>query len=176
MVVGAGPATGPLEGDWDWSGFGVRQRGGPGPALPLGPALGAWLLDRVAPERERQVVGVAADLPPSACASLGARLADDDLGLLVVGDGSARHGEKAPGHLDPRAEGFDRAAATALAAGDPAALLALDPVEAAELLAAGRAPWQVLAGAAAGTAWRVAQAHAEVPHGVAYHVVTWVRG
>ena len=38
--------------------------------------------------------------------------------LLVVGNGSARRTEKAPGHLDDRAAGFDAALGAALRAGD----------------------------------------------------------
>lgn len=40
----------------------------------------------------------------------GARVVDDDeTGVLVVGNGSATRTEKAPGHLDERAEAFDDA-------------------------------------------------------------------
>ena len=73
--------------------------------------------------------------------------------LLVVGDGAATHTEKAPGYLDERAGPFDDAVAAALATADPAALAALDPALAADLWAAGRAPWQVLAGATRDGTW-----------------------
>lgn len=46
--------------------------------------------------------------------------------LLVVGNGTACRGEKAPGHLDTRAAGFDAALGAALVAGDGEALAALD--------------------------------------------------
>ena len=46
-------------------------------------------------------------------------------GLLVVGNGSARRTEKAPGHLDDRAADFDARLGAALREGDPDALLAL---------------------------------------------------
>lgn len=39
---------------------------------------------------------------------------------LVVGNGSAKRTEKAPGHLDERAEAFDRALGESLRAGRPA--------------------------------------------------------
>ena len=57
------------------------------------------------------------------------RLADPAPGLplLVVANGSACRSEKAPGHLDPRAAGFDEALAAALLARDREALSALDP-------------------------------------------------
>ncbi len=46
---------------------------------------------------------------------------------LVVGNGSARRTEKAPGHLDPRAAAFDDELRRALLAPDPAALAGIDP-------------------------------------------------
>jgi hypothetical protein len=90
---------------------------------------------------------VAADAGPADCAELGRRITvDRRVALLVIGDGAARHG------VDPRAEPFDAAVLEALVDVDTARLLALDPELAARLLATGRAPWQVLAGAAAGPA------------------------
>lgn len=47
-------------------------------------------------------------------------------GLLVVGNGSARRTEKAPGHLDDRAAGFDASLGAALRDGDVSALATLD--------------------------------------------------
>ncbi|MPZ82804.1 MAG: hypothetical protein GEV28_21340, partial [Actinophytocola sp.] len=63
----------------------------------------------------------------------------------------------------------------ALAAADPDALLALDVDLAAELGAAGRAPWQVLAGVvgADGRRWKSVEARQLVPFGVAYHLAVW---
>jgi hypothetical protein len=173
VVVGAAARTGPQEGTWDWSGFGVAARGGKGPALPLALAVGAWLLDVVAPTRPRAFLGVAQDSDASACRELGADLARQDVLLLVVGDGSARRSEKAPGHLDPRAEPFDRAATHALRAGDPDALLALPAGLGRELLAAGRAPWQVLAGATQTVRVNAAVTYADAPYGVGYLVAHW---
>ncbi len=54
---------------------------------------------------------------------------------LVVGNGSARRTEKAPGHLDPRAAAFDADLGRALTRPDPAALAALDETLARELWA-----------------------------------------
>jgi hypothetical protein len=139
--------------------------------LPLGLLVGAWL----SCGHTRSFVAVAPDLEPADCAALGADLADaaDTVALLVMGDGSARHTEKAPGYVDPRAAPYDAAVAQTLAAGDVAALAALDPALAAELMVAGRAPWQVLAGAARGAAVHADGAHLTAPYGVGYHVVTW---
>ena len=116
---------------------------------------------------------------PADCAALGAALAaefaadPEPVGLLVLGDGAATHTERAPGHFDPRAADFDAGVAAALQAADPVPLTALDPGLAAELLAAGRAPWQVLAAATAGSAWRGELLHSSAPFGVAYHVAVW---
>ncbi len=175
VVVAPAPLTGPAAGTWDWSGFGVAARGpGGGPALPAALAVGAWLLAEVAPDRPATLVGVSERDAPEHCAALGARLARDQVRLLVVGDGSARRTEKAPGHLDARAAGFDADVERALDAADPAALLALDPVLARELMAAGRPAWQVLAGAAAGD-WAGAVRLADAPYGVGYLVARWSR-
>jgi hypothetical protein len=144
------------------------------PSWPLSLLLGAWLLAR-AGARADSAEAVAADLDGAACARLGADLAAGTarVGLLVMGDGSACRGVTAPGYDDPRAEPFDRSVAEALNKGDPASLLALDPGLAQELRVAGRAPWQVLAGAAAGRSWRGDLHYAAAPYGVAYFVASW---
>ena len=139
--------------------------------LPLPLLVGGWLTRGVV----RSFVAVAPDLDPAECATLGAELATaaNRVALLVMGDGSARHTEKAPGYLDPRAAPYDVRIAAALGSADTSALLALDPAEADDLLVAGRAPWQVLAGAAQGGTLRPEGALFAAPYGVGYHVVTW---
>src|SRR6185437_11526524 len=79
-------------------------------------------------------------------ARLGRELArrSERVAFLVMADGSARRTLKAPGYLDDRAEPFDDEIARALAAVDTKSLAAIDPTAASDLLAAGRAPWQVL--------------------------------
>ncbi len=177
-------------------GYGVPVDVVLGPAAPVAPAdlplsltIGAWLLHRYGTGSGRSDgpavfgQGVGVDEPAGDCAALGARLAGTgQVGLLVLGDGSACRGEKAPGYLDPRAEPFDAAIAAALAEVDTGALLALDPVLAGELRAAGRAPWQVLAGAARRSAGSPALAgpvlagsvlYDAAPYGVQYTVAVW---
>jgi hypothetical protein len=56
---------------------------------------------------------------------------------IIVANGSARRGEKAPGHLDGRSFAFDDAVQQALWSGDTAALTELDVELGAELLAEG---------------------------------------
>ena len=90
-----------------------------------------------------------------------------------MGDGTGRRTPK-PGYLDDRAEPFDASVSAALAAADPAALADLDVVLAEDLLVQGRAAWQVLAGAAAGTPWRGEVTYDAAPYGVGYLVSTWL--
>jgi hypothetical protein len=77
---------------------------------------------------------VAAHLLAEAGATAGATDGTGDA-VLVVGNGSAKRTEKAPGHLDERAAPFDRALAAALMRPDPVTLAGLDPVLARELWA-----------------------------------------
>ena len=196
VVVGTAPTTGLVEGTWDWAPFGLpaggaATRGPPcGRALPTALAVGAWFLDEADPGRARTYLGVSEQESPAACAALGAALSSPTapmpggtcsaLRLLVVADGSARRTEKAPGHLDPRAEPYDAALVHALRVGDPSALLGLDAEQGRALLAAGRAPLQVLAGAvrhAAPEAFAGAQvSHVDDPYGVLYVVARWWTG
>ena len=96
----------------------------------------------------------------------------DGRGLLIVANGSARRGEKAPGHLDARSFDFDEQLEIALGTGDAAALGKIDTALGAELLAEGLEALRSLA----------SFAHAHVtptmlyagdPYGVRYWVVTW---
>jgi hypothetical protein len=187
VVLGAGDRTGwlPAEANGTFVPFGVSIEvslapgsapAGPDCRLPLSVAVGAWLLARrrwAGPPA--RAVTVAADADPAECAALADELRGrtDRVALLVMGDGSARRGEKAPGYDDPRARPYDDAVARALATVDLAALRGLDPGLGAELLASGRAPWQVLAGAAAGTGWRGDLSYYAAPYGVAYFVAGW---
>jgi hypothetical protein len=182
MVIGSGQYTaGYGPGDHgSLAAYGVpvtarlgRATPGGRPGLPLSLIIGGWLLGPVAGVRGQ---AVRADTPAADCAALGRSLAaaPGRTAFLVMGDGSARRSERAPGHLDQRAEAFDTAAAEALAKGDTDTLLGIDQRLAAELWCAGRAPWQVLAGAAAlaGT-WRGDLRYDSAPYGVAYLVASW---
>lgn len=142
--------------------------------LPLAVLVGAWLTRG----RHRSFVAVDPSLDATECGALGGELAAsaERVALLVMGDGSARHDVKAPGYLDARAAGFDQDVGTVLATADFAALAALDPQLADDLLAAGRAPWQVLAGAAETVATQakpVVEPMFSAPYGVGYHVAAW---
>jgi hypothetical protein len=184
VVVGDAPVVGPYpEGAWGSLrayGVPVQVASGEGsPTLPLSLTLGRWLLDRrPRPTAPVLLFGVSADSAPARCRALGEALAARaaTVAVLVMGDASARRSVKGPGFLDERAEPFDAGVARALADGDVAALAALDPDLAADLLVAGRAPWQVLAGAAAPGPWRGEVTYDAAPYGVTYLVAGWRRG
>ncbi|CRK55764.1 FIG00820085: hypothetical protein [Alloactinosynnema sp. L-07] len=178
-VVGVGPAVTGRAGTFRGFGVDVRVELGPDaadeaadPDMPLPALVAGWLREQVGAE-EVTVNLVPADLSPADCLELGAHLTDT--ALLVLGDGSHRHGERAVGRPDPRAEAFDNTVADAFAQVDLDALGALDPEVAGELGAVGRAPWQVLAGAIAadGRAWRCVESSLLIPFGVAYHFAVW---
>ncbi|GFJ88833.1 hypothetical protein Prum_024750 [Phytohabitans rumicis] len=152
--------------------------GDPRTPLPLSLSVGAWLVNRALGQNHTyRMATVAADEPADGCVRFGRRLGDDGdpWALLVMGDGSACRGIQAPGYDDPRAKPYDEMVARALATADLDALLGLDPVLSAELMVAGRAPWQVLAAAAAGGRWRATLEYDDAPYGVAYFVATWER-
>ena len=140
--------------------------------LPLG--LAARLLDQAGYGARRVLHSVGERAPAWDCAALGAQLAtaSERVALLVMADGSARRGLKAPGHLDERSAPFDAEVERAIRAGDMAALLALDADLARELMATGRPAWQVLAGALAGRQPASDILYSGDPFGVAYLVAS----
>jgi hypothetical protein len=203
VLLGSGPTTrefpAPYRASFRRWGADVEavlgEPGPAGPSMPLSLAVGVWLVrralsgvaaGRVRPPTRWRARTVAADASPVECAAIGAQVSGaDDWALLVLGDGSACRGQKAPGYDDARAEPFDKTVAQALATADVDALRDLDPALAAELRVAGRAPWQVLASAAGGagqhgaaspgTPWRGDLLYDAAPYGVAYFVATWTR-
>lgn len=195
LVLGADPLTDPGghrtvdgPGHGTFLGFGVDVRvsltpdpAGPARAdLPLPVLIAGWLRGQAADRVTATAELVDPGLPSADCRVLGEELArrmEPGTAVLVVGDGAATHTEKAPGYLDERAAPFDAEVYKALAAGDPAGLLALDAVLATELHAVGRAPWQVLAGLTAAIAprWDGELLYSDAPYGVAYHVASWRR-
>jgi len=95
------------------------------------------------------------------------------VGVVAMGDLSARRSARAPGAFHPAAAGFDAAVAQAAAAGDLAALAALDPSLAGELMVAGRAVLQALAGALDGAGRLHGRVlYDDAPYGVGYVVAT----
>jgi hypothetical protein len=146
------------------------------PVLPPAPGIGAYLLDQAGYRGDRLIWSVSADEPVAGCRKLGADLAGGSArtALLVIGDGSARRGLRAPGHFDERAAVFDAEVERAVRAGELTALLDLDPALARELMATGRPAWQVMAGALEGMASPAAEVqYTGDPFGVAYLVATF---
>ncbi|MBK3581771.1 class III extradiol dioxygenase subunit B-like domain-containing protein [Streptomyces sp. MBT65] len=144
--------------------------------LPPSLAVAAWLLERTGwSDAPIEGLGVGEPLEAERCIQTGRDLVaqPDRVALLVMGDASACRTLKAPGYLDERAAPFDAEVARALGAADVAALKALDTELAYELKASGRAPWQVLAGAAEGADLGGALLYEDAPYGVGYVVATW---
>jgi hypothetical protein len=188
VVVGPAEQSGrgsfPQGASGSFRGFGVDVEVRLGPAedtvsgreLPPSLAVGAWLLERTGwADAPIEGLGVGEPLAPERCIAVGREIGAraGRVALLVMGDASACRTVKAPGYLDERAAPFDAEIARALGAADVAAVQALDAELAYELKASGRAPWQVLAGAAEGANLGGALLYEDAPYGVGYVVATW---
>lgn len=173
VVLGAGGLPGALDeraaGTLASYGADVRAGSDDGaPTLPLSLTIGAWLLDAAGWAGPRTYVTASPHL-------------DDDevVALLVMSDCSTKRSDKAPGHLDGRAEPFDASVVEALAAGDPAALSVIDPALGAELGSTGVPALHELARLATAETAKDATVAAHVrydgaPLGVGYVVADWV--
>jgi hypothetical protein len=180
---GLAPLDNSKKRDADWSDAGRPDAGQPAaaPALPLALGIGALLLDEAGYRGPRTFQGIAEAAPVAGCLALGRQVAASAprVALLAVGDGTARRSASAPGYLDERAAPFDEAVERAVRDGDLPAIAALDPALAAELLAAGRPAWQLLAGALPAGRPDAGRPQTEVlyagaPLGVAYLVATLI--
>ncbi|WDZ92978.1 hypothetical protein [Nocardiopsis sp. HUAS JQ3] len=169
----------------------VREFGGTGERVPrertLPPSLGVArrLLDTVGYRGRVEMLTVAWDASAAEVEELGRRIAarTGRIGLLVVGDGSARRGDRALVRPDERAFAFDGEVRRCLSEGDWRGLALLDPARAAELMAQGRAALQVMAHALTadaaaedgrgGVPARPRVLYADDPFGVMYFVAVW---
>ncbi|MFF1629400.1 class III extradiol dioxygenase subunit B-like domain-containing protein [Streptomyces sp. NPDC058251] len=152
-------------------GHGVADR-----ELPPSLAVAAWLLERTGwSDAPVEGLGVGEPLEAERCIQVGRDIVGRAarVALLVMGDASACRTLKAPGYLDERAVDFDAEVARALGAADVPALKALDAELAYELKVSGRAPWQVLAGAAEDAGLGGALLYDDAPYGVGYLVAAW---
>lgn len=146
------------------------------PVLPRSLTIAAWLLARHTWTAATVGQEVAPDDSPQACASLGAEIVAGTrsrVAVLVMADGTARRGPRAPGYTDDRAAAVDQAWVRALADPAPSALAALDPGLCSDLMMEGRAPLQVLAGAVGSAAVTAHLGYADDPYGVQYAVASW---
>ena len=179
-VVGAAPLTVeyPPQAPGRLSDYGVPFTvGDPGePALPLSLTIGKWLLANH-PAPPAVWWGIARDASPAECLQVGEKLAllAPRVALLALGDGPARRARAAPHAADPEADRYDDQLAGALAGADPAALAAFDPRQDGPLEIAGRAAWQVLAGAAGRDTFDAELRYRGVPFEVSYVVASWRR-
>ena len=180
---GRGPYPQGTRGSFRGFGVDLAVRLGPGGAdspsgreLPPSLAVAAWLLERTGwSQAPVEGLGVGEPLAPGRCVEVGREIGAQPgrVALLVMGDASACRTLKAPGYLDERAAPFDAAAGRALGAADVEALKALDAGLAHELKASGRAPWQVLAGAAEHAGLQGTLLYEDAPYGVGYVVAAW---
>jgi hypothetical protein len=184
LVVGTGPSTRlfPAGACGSLAGYGVdvsvalgSDTDAPGDEpMPLSLTIGAWLL------REAGWAGATAALSAEPAPRSGGRdgfffgLGGERIALLVMGDGAPSRSEKAPGYLDPRADGFDAAVAAALASGDPQRLAALDTDLARSLQAAGWPAWESAARLLAGRTYEATLRYDAAPYGVGYFVADWI--
>lgn len=188
IIVGGGPerASYPPSPAGTFAGYGVdlsvRLSGAVSETddLPLSLLVGAWLLNQAPWDEPARGEQIPENATAHECARIGAELASsaDRVGLLVMGDGSAARTDDAPRRYDDRAEAFDRAVAESFRDLDAAALLGLDAELADELGVAGRAAWQVLAGAAgpdSDALFDAAVLYEGAPWGVGYLVAVWER-
>jgi hypothetical protein len=177
-VVGGHERTGAWPGALpvDVHGFGTTDAP-PVEGLPQSLGVGSRLLAEAGWAGPTRLRTVAWSAGPEEVEGTVRAVADDSsrVLLLVLADGSARRGEKAPGYLDERAFGYDDTIAAALEGGDAGALATLDAALGAELMVLGRAALVVL-GAAVGAQGGTVSArtlYRADPYGVMYTVTVW---
>lgn len=199
VVVGGAAASADYDGSAAGSlrEYGIRYAVGTGaPVLPLSLTVGSWLLRRAGlvppegpaagparparparPGRRLWLRAVARATPAADCLRLGAAIARQAprVAVLAMGDGPARKAVGAPGAADLAADSYHAEVAAALAGADPARLARLAASLDDELMVAGRAAWQVLAGAADGERLRGRLRCATARYEVSYLVASWDR-
>ncbi|WP_166020846.1 class III extradiol dioxygenase subunit B-like domain-containing protein [Streptomyces chilikensis] len=146
-------------------------------ALPSALTVGAWLLARsnwAGPVRGYEVSPHGRSTPANGEDGVNLARSSERVGLLVMGDGSARRDVKAPGYLDERAAAVDAGIAKALATGDRDGFLltGLDEALARDLMISGRSPWQILS-AAHDDDLDCRLLYDDAPYGVGYFVASW---
>ena len=180
VVVGAADSGRTWDADLplDVGRFGAHQAAS-GHGLPLSLGVGDRLLQEAGWAGVTLPVSIGWDAAGAEIRALAEALLEDEdeVALLVLGDGSARRSEKAPGHLDDRAEPFDRSLAAAVAGSDAKALCRLDTGLAEQLAVAGRSPLRLLGEVGVRAGVREARLlYDEAPFGVGYLVAVWSLG
>jgi len=175
VVVGAADEARTWTGEPAIRRFGTAEPRRPSDELPLSLGVGRRLLDEAGWKGETELVSLTWDASDEAVDAVAALLQQSAATVvLVLGEGSTRRGDKAPGFLDERAFPFDAATATALATGDAEALRNLDVALADELMVLGRTAFRVLG--ALGQPASARLLYDDDPFGVAYHVALWRYG
>jgi hypothetical protein len=150
---------------------------GPSPDFAVGSIVGRALLDRAFPGGvPAPVVTVeTGDDPATARRAIDMSAGADRVGVLVISDGAAAHGDDAPGRRDDRSLPFDDMLADALATGDPGRLrVACADLDLARSLLAVVEPLLVLAELTAADPPSVADLrYRGAPYGVGYFVAVW---
>jgi hypothetical protein len=137
--------------------------------------VGRRLLDEAGWTGRTELVTLAWDAPDADLDALVSALRGrpERMVLLLLGDGSARRGGKAPGYLDERAFPFDAATAEALRGGDASALRAIDTELATELMVQGTTAFRALGAVGTPGVAEAGLVYDDDPFGVAYHVAVW---
>lgn len=180
VVVGPAAEAGP----WDGLALDVRRFGtalprpGTADGLPLSLGIGRMLLEDCGWSEKTELVGVGWDAADRDLVEVAGRLTGGSggTGVLLLGDGSARRSEKAPGFLDPRAFGYDDLVADALAGGDAPALRDLDLDLGRDLMVGGRSVFRLLGLLAGGRPVTATLDFRDDPFGVSYFVARWTIG
>jgi hypothetical protein len=155
--------------------------------MPLSLTVGAWLMQQVGTwdaEQTRATTqtgtvrgeSVPGEWSPAEAVALGRDLAAsaDRVAIVAMGDGSSALSVSAPGYVVAGAREWQDSVQQALTKVDTATLAAVDPAVAARFGAAGRVPWQVLAGAVgSGEGWQGELAASDERYGVGYLAVRW---
>lgn len=180
VLVGGARAAGSWGSDerFDVTKFGRTQaRPSERSDLPLSLGIGARLLDEAGWTGPRELIAVARDASAADLGVVASGLAarPERVGLLVMGEGSTRRGQSAPGYIDSRAPVFDRRIGAALRQGDAAVLRDLDVELADELMVLGRSSFQLL-GHAAPDGAAATVLYEKDPFGVMYFVAVWQLG
>jgi hypothetical protein len=143
------------------------------PQLPLPLTIGAWLVQRAGWSGAGEALALGTE---SDAVGAGKELRDSttDVGLVVVGDGSARLTTASPGYVHPEALQWQRDVDAAFARGDARYLLDLDAARAAELMVSGYGPWQLAAASVGDATLSVPVWRTEDTYGVGYVAAAWI--
>ena len=180
VIVAAGKesrlVTGPVAASFQ--GFGVDLEVGQpgGRAVGWHAGIGLWLLGEAGWSGLVSVVEVEAGSVADAAAALGGVLGESSggLALVVVADGSAGRGPKAPGYIIEGSEAFDDEVVSALAAANCARLASLDLHEGSRVMSSGAPVWAAVGAGLGSESFDAEVRRADSPFGVFYAVAVWL--